>query len=176
MSKKRLNNPNRNALGQTVQMYDPEFYMPLVCAHLERSASLKKACAEVGGPSTCVVIKWVNRDDKYRQMYEEARKIGYTHLADELLEIADTQVAEEVDDEGNTVKRRFDQIDTQMTKFRIDTRKWILAKMLPKIYGDKVTTEHVGHNGGPMQIAAMDFKGLTTDELSVLQKLLAKAA
>jgi hypothetical protein len=33
----------------------------------------------------------------------------------------------------------------------IDTRKWILAKMAPKKYGDKVIQELSGPDGGPIQ-------------------------
>lgn len=176
-AKKKPNNHPRNSpvTGTFELEHDPEVYMATICSHLEKSLSLKKTCALVGGPSPSVVIKWVTRDEKWRTMYENARRIGYAHLADELVDISDNQIADDVDADGNPIKRRFDQIDVMMTKHRIDTRKWMLAKMLPRIYGDKNVTEHVGLNGGPMQIAAIDFKGLSADELASLQKLLAKA-
>lgn len=167
--------PPNPITGMFEREYDPEFYMPIICGHLEKSLSLQKTCKLVGGPSSSVVIKWVTRDEKWRTMYENARRIGYAHLADELVDIADNQVAVDVDANGNPVTRRFDQIDVMMTKHRIDTRKWMLAKMLPRVYGDRNITEHVGLNGGPMQIAALDFKGLSGEELSSLQSLLAKA-
>jgi hypothetical protein len=37
---------------------------------------------------------------------------------------------------------------------RIDARKWMLGKMKPKVYGDKVTTEHSGPGGGDIIIRA----------------------
>lgn len=149
--------------------------MKPICDLLEKNISLRKACEMVGGPSMAVVIKWTHIE-KYRKLYDAARKIGYATMADELLAIADTKHEDEVDPEtGEARPKKFDQIDVAMTKYRIDTRKWILAKMLPRIYGDRVVSEHVGPEGGPVQIAALDLKGLSSDELSVLHKLLAKA-
>lgn len=37
------------------------------------------------------------------------------------------------------------------SRLRVDTRKWMLSKMLPKIYGDKTTTELTSPNGGPIK-------------------------
>ena len=34
---------------------------------------------------------------------------------------------------------------------QIDTRKWLLSKALPKIYGDKLTAELTGKDGQPLQ-------------------------
>jgi hypothetical protein len=39
----------------------------------------------------------------------------------------------------------------QRSRVRIDTRKWMLSKMLPKSYGDKTEVAVVGANGGPGQ-------------------------
>src|ERR1700757_750456 len=35
-------------------------------------------------------------------------------------------------------------------RLRVDTRKWMLAKALPKIYGDKLTAEVTGKDGAPL--------------------------
>ena len=39
----------------------------------------------------------------------------------------------------------------QRSRLRVDTRKWLLSKALPKIYGDKVTAEISGPDGGPIK-------------------------
>ena len=61
-------------------------------------------------------------------------------------------------------------------RLRIDTRKWILSKMLPKVYGDKLIQEVTGANGGPIALANVNFKTLSDNELEAMQKMLAKAA
>jgi hypothetical protein len=60
-------------------------------------------------------------------------------------------------------------------RVQIDTRKWMLSKMLPKIYGDKLTQEHTGANGGPIAMAAVDLKNLSDEELENMNRLLTKA-
>jgi hypothetical protein len=62
------------------------------------------------------------------------------------------------------------------TRVQIDTRKWILSKMLPKIYGDKITQEHTGAGGGPITLTAVDLKNLSDDELENMSRLLAKVS
>ena len=32
----------------------------------------------------------------------------------------------------------------QRARLRVDTRKWMLSKMLPKLYGDKLDVAHSG--------------------------------
>ncbi len=43
----------------------------------------------------------------------------------------------------------------QRSRVRIDTRKWLLSKMLPRIYGDKSEVALTGPNGGPVQSVAV---------------------
>jgi hypothetical protein len=44
----------------------------------------------------------------------------------------------------------FDQEHYQRSKLRVETRKWILSKLMPKKYGDKL--QHTGEEGGAIQI------------------------
>jgi hypothetical protein len=52
----------------------------------------------------------------------------------------------------------------------------MLSKMLPKVYGDKVTQEHTGADGGPIAIAAVDLKNLSDEELENMNRLMMKAS
>ena len=38
------------------------------------------------------------------------------------------------------------------SRLRVETRKWLLAKMLPKVYGDKLVTEHTGKDGEAIEL------------------------
>lgn len=102
---------------------------------LEAGASLRKACSEVGLTSPAV-LKWVKNDpDGFGKHYAEARQIGYQLLADQILEISDDSSGDVVETEnGSKVNPEF----VARSRLRVDTRKWMLAKMLPKIYGDKI--------------------------------------
>mgnify|MGYP000426269079 FL=1 len=46
----------------------------------------------------------------------------------------------------------FDSTAVQRNRLRVDARKWLLSKMVPKKYGDKLVQEHTGANGGAIQV------------------------
>lgn len=104
--------------------------------------SLKKACK---------VEKEINRPKFYRLMdadkeladrYARARKQGWACMADEIMDIADDGENDYTEDEDGKQIVNYDHI--QRSKVRIDTRKWLLSKMLPKTYGDKQEIKHEG--------------------------------
>jgi hypothetical protein len=93
---------------------------------LEAGKSLRAAAKEAG-TSAPSFIRWTGEDSDLAERYARAREIGYKLLADELVEISD---------EGSG--------DAQRDRLRVDTRKWMLAKMLPKIYGERIEHDHKG--------------------------------
>jgi hypothetical protein len=110
-----------------------------VIDRLEQGGTLKQCCRDPGMPVAQTVLNWVTKDvDGFADRYLKAREIGYMLMADEIMEISDTQeLGEETttSEDGVTVKTA-DMI--QHRKLRVDTRKWLLGKVLPKIYGPKL--------------------------------------
>ena len=96
--------------------------------------------------------------------------MAYELLADEIVSISDENYT--TDEHG--VKERLSSEAIQRNRLRVDTRKWMLSKMLPKVYGDKLTQEVTGKGGGPIQLAAVDLRNLSDSELDDMQKLLDK--
>lgn len=102
---------------------------------LAEGESLKKA-AKAEGVSFQSVLRLREKDKEFADHYTRARLIGYERLAEELLEISDDGSNDTyMDDEGN-IKNNPEIV--ARSRLRVDTRKWMLAKMLPKIYGDKI--------------------------------------
>lgn len=63
-------------------------------------------------------------------------------------------------------------IDAQMARVEIDARKWFASKFLPKQYGDKITQEHTGTDGGPIRTqGTVDVTGLSAEQLAVLASI-----
>lgn len=64
-------------------------------------------------------------------------------------------------------------IDAQMARVEIDARKWFASKFLPKQYGDKLTTELTGADGGPVKTeAVVDWSKMSTEALREFQEAL----
>lgn len=174
--------------------YDREVVSEHILAELARGRSLLNICTvDEGVPDTATFLQWVNEDDPegLSLRYAQARELGYRRMADEIVELSNKKgewvEVQDLDEDGRPLldadgmpilKKVFMPLNSDViahTRLQIDTRKWVLAKMLPKIYGDKVQQEHTGKDGGPIQMAAVDFKNLSDEELDKMQQLLSKA-
>ena len=176
----------------SIRQYDHQVVTAHICAELQKGRSLENICTtDEGMPTVAGFLKWVNTEPEVSKDYARAREIGYLMLADEIVALSDKThewvTVQELDADGNPV---FDEAGEPVLKkvlmplnndviahkrVQIDTRKWMLSKMLPKIYGDKLTQEHTGANGGPIAMAAVDLKNLSDEELENMNRLLAKA-
>lgn len=124
---------------------------------LERLAdgqSLRSICAIEGMPGRTTVYRWVLDDvEGFRNQYTRAREIQAYALEDDLRDIADNgsndwMERNDPDNPGWTVNGEH----LQRSRLRVDTRKWVASKILPKVYGEKVQQEIVGPNGGPQRV------------------------
>jgi hypothetical protein len=106
-------------------------------------------------PDKSTVWLWnVDNREGFSNRYARARELQAQGLADELLEIADDGRNDWMERaEGLTPELNSENI--QRSRVRIDTRKWLLSKMLPRIYGDKSEVALTGPNGGPVQSVAV---------------------
>lgn len=110
-----------------------------ICARLAAGETLRAICRDRSLPTETVVRGWVTDRPRFAAAYERAREIGYAALADQLLEIADDSSADTyVDDKG---RARSVTEAIQRSRLRIDTRKWLLAKVLPRLWGDRPEAE-----------------------------------
>ncbi len=124
-----------------------------VCERLAAGESLRKAC-ELEGAKAPTILLWTNVNSQFAEQYAQARARGYALLGDELLQIADDGLNDTyTDDDGN---ERTNQDVIARSRLRVDTRKWILAKMLPKVYGEFTRTELTGAGGGPVEVTRIE--------------------
>ena len=114
-----------------------------ICARLAQGASLRKACEAEGGPHAATVLRWVEANEGFAQQYAQAREIGYSLLADEILEISDEADVEAKYD-GEEIRLDLSATGVARNRLRVDSRKWMLSKMLPKRFGEKIDLNHSG--------------------------------
>lgn len=93
--------------------------------------SLNETCRANNIDSAAVRL-WVVTDDSFAARFRIARMAQAHQLVDKLAEELDRPA--ELDENG-----RVDNGAVQLRRLRVDTYKWILAKVLPKVYGDKLT-------------------------------------
>jgi len=124
-----------------------------ICSKLSEGMTLREVCKSEDMPPESTVRQWAVDDQQgFSAQYARAREVGYHAMADELLEIAD--------DGSNDWMERKGEEDTgwavngehvQRSRLRLDTRKWMLSKALPKIYGDRIDVNNKHDLSDPMQ-------------------------
>lgn len=111
-----------------------------VCNLLAQGKSLRAACADVSA-SPVTILRWVKAHEGFSEQYAHARELGYMLLADEIIAIADTPVVatKSVSKASGLEITEGDAVDR--SRLMVDARKWMLSKMLPKVYGEKQSIE-----------------------------------
>lgn len=112
-----------------------------------------------------------NKDPEFHQRYAYAREAKYTAWEHKILERALDDSRDTLENEVSYVKkngevitkteRRSDNTAVNRDRLVVDSMKWIMSKLMPNTYGDKLTTEHTGANGGPIQYSQLVDKPKT---------------
>jgi hypothetical protein len=104
-------------------------------------------------PARRTVLRWLEGNEDFRRQYARAREFQAWLIADELLEIADDGRNDFIEREGKdgSTATVVDHEHIQRSRLRFDARRWLLSKMLPKVYGERVLTELSGKDGGPIE-------------------------
>lgn len=99
-----------------------------ICTRLSGGESLRAICRDQAMPHQATIMRWVGDKEDFRRNYSRAREAQAECLADEIIDLAD----------------QADKETVQAVKVRVDARKWVAARLLPKKYGDVRRHEHSG--------------------------------
>ena len=114
---------------------------------VDEGMSTTSACKQVGlgWQSFC---NWCEEDPEHVERYTRARAQLLERMAEEIHQIADTPVdgvTITTKADGGVEEKRGDMIEHR--RLQIESRKWLLARLMPKKYGDKQQVEHSGSIG-----------------------------
>ena len=131
--------PGKRKTRPKARKYDREKCSEIILSQIAGTdKGLRSICSAKGLPPADCFIHWVSGDDELAQRYARARRRQAELLAEQLLEIADdgtNDYVERQNKDGST-STVLDSEHVQRSRLRVDTRKWILSKVLPKVYGD----------------------------------------
>ena len=119
-----------------------------ICNTLSFNSMSLKALLEKypGSPKRQLIYDWLKADDKFHDSYARVRVSMADYMAEEILDISDNATndyMESLDKQGKgDAGYKFMGEHVQRSKLRIDSRKWLMAKMMPTKYGDKLLVEH----------------------------------
>lgn len=110
-----------------------------ICAGLAEGKSLRTVCKPNEMPHISTIFNWFRNYPDFLEQYTRAKQESADAMADEVLDIADDGT-----NDWMTVHKYggeyqvVDQEAVQRSKLRVETRKWLMAKMKPKKYGEKL--------------------------------------
>lgn len=125
-----------------------------ICERLVYGESLAKICLEESMPSFTTVMKWCREIPEFTHMYALTRDMQADYQFEEMLVIADDGSRDykvETDDNGGA-RYAVDHDHISRSKLRVDTRKWQVARLSPRKYGDKLVqqSQQLDANGVPV--------------------------
>lgn len=89
-----------------------------ICEHVANGGFVSQL-QKNGLPSHTTISRWLNEKDEFSAMFARAREQRAETFADQIVEIADTEE------------------DAAKARVRVDARKFVASKLLPRTYGDK---------------------------------------
>lgn len=106
---------------------------------IENGNSLRKSLLEVK-LSSKTFYEWIEQDEDKVKQYARATELRAEALLDEMFDIVDDNHNDviEMDLGDGIVNTRVNNEVIQRSRLRYDARKWLVSKLNPKKYGEKV--------------------------------------
>lgn len=133
-----------------------------ICCEIAEGKTLRSICRRKTTPHISTVMRWLSEPSKaaFQEQYTRARAQQAETYFDKIADLADA-----------TTTKNYNQ-----RRVQIDALKWAVVKLLPRKYGDKVTKEITGADGGPIKAdidhRVFDFSDKDTVELLALKETL----
>lgn len=127
-----------------------------LCEQIALGLSLRTVCKADTMPGMSTVFTWLREYKEFQEQYARACEERTEAMAEDLLDIADDGTNDYMESEDGKPQYNGDSI--QRAKLRVDTRKWLMSKMKPKKYGDKLDMTSGGEKIETNTIVFTDFR------------------
>ncbi len=118
-----------------------------ICARIASGQRIRTVCKDLKiGSDT--IYAWISERDEFAKQYARAKEHQAEVFANEIMEIADD--VDFASESGNAA--------VQAARLRVDTRKWLLSKLLPKKYGDRIENRLAGPEGEALKIVVTGIR------------------
>ena len=127
-----------------------------ICRRISEGESLRSICRDPGMPSEGAVRGWSREDrDGFAIRFRIARDLQLDCWSDLIVDLADRQ-----------------DLDPRDRAIRIDTRKWLMSKLAPKRYGERLL--HASDPENPIQVMHrnVSLEALSPAQLDLLERFM----
>lgn len=124
-----------NGAGGRPTMYNQEIADYICELVASNPCGLQKLCKthpEI--PDLDTIYKWRYKHKEFADQYAQAKLKQADLLAEQIIDISDNDGQDTIiDDQGN---ERINSEYVARSRLKVDTRKWLAGKLLPRAYGD----------------------------------------
>ena len=126
-----------------------------ICDRMAGGKGLRKICEDPAMPSRQTFLRWIEKDTGRQNRYQAAREALMDWYAEEILEIAWDSSRDTIPADGKK-PARCDNEWVNRSRLKVDTLKFLMAKLHPKRYGDKLpeTVEQKTHEAALLELEA----------------------
>lgn len=136
-----------------------------ICQRIGEGETLNQICRSEHMPARPTVVSWVIEDrEGFSDRYTRAKDLQIEYWADEIVDVSDDASNDYMvrtgkdGDEGWVLNGEH----IARSRLRVDSRKWLLSKLKPKKYGDKLGISGDG-DGGPLNVQIIKFSDVDSD-------------
>lgn len=115
-----------------------------ICERIAEGISTRKACEELQ-QNRSELYKWLGENPSFADQFARAKNESAESLADELIDIAEDGRNDWEERENAKTGETYIALNREAierSRLRIDARKWVASKLLPKKYGDRLQTDN----------------------------------
>lgn len=110
-----------------------------ICERIAEGASMRTVCTPDDMPGLATVFRWLREHSIFRDQYARATEERTEAMSEEILDIADDGSNDFMVIQKGTQSYQIENKEvTNRSRLRVDTRKWLMSKMKPKKYGEKL--------------------------------------
>lgn len=110
-----------------------------ICQEIAQGKSMRTVAKSDDMPDLSTIFRWLRTHPEFCQQYTRATEERSEAMAEEILDIADDGSNDFMTiEKGNKEYTVENKEVTNRSRLRVDTRKWLMAKMKPKKYGEKI--------------------------------------
>lgn len=161
-------------MGRPKIDYSPELAKEICYVVSCSSKGIKKLCKlNKHWPSHDTIYHWLTMEKEFSDLYARAKRQQIEVIIDEILDIADDTSKDNLINEDG--KSTIDHEHISRSRLKIDTRKWLAAKLCPRLYGDKEELvslkfpDDIKNANALLPMSAEVFRALANQEMTPAQ-------
>jgi len=111
-----------------------------ICTRIMEGQGVREIGRDDKMPDASTIFVWLAKHQEFQEQYTRAKMIQADAFEEELFEIADDS-ANDYMERKNADGSTYEVVDSEhinRSRLRIETRKWVMSKLKPQKYGDRV--------------------------------------